>query len=659
MSAAIPLSGSIGPNGPFAILGFSLPIITGNADHVLTVSEYSSTSLKVTSDGTSTAIRSVIAPLAPGMLFLVENLTSEGFAITVKGASGAAVTIPSGATLLVACPDGANYVAPGGGAGASTIVANAAALTALPASGLPNGTQAVVQTYGALFTLGAAGPTLTPSTILAASDGRVWQRGLSLYAPQAQAQTDYYWDSISGSDENTGAVGSPFLNANEVIRRWGTASPELLQSFTLHQLNASTEYAFFSPKMGPGAQALLLGTLVVFAAAFTAGTVTPALYASVTPNDLTIAAMPAGMAPGMIVQNTTRGSYAMAATVSGTTVTLATPYTTASFSPPASGSPGTIADTAWATGNTLVVYNVPSASSVVWRPKCGSASAGRLSLGWMQWTGITAPDAANSEYPHVNDGLFGFAGCAVLSRIHIAALSGRGNGCQFLGCSFSNQTVPFSGLADFFGCSWLIAFPNAGGVANVNLTNCTLAGLSSVNQNMGLAGVYFRGGAVFGANSIIAVVMVGVVTCGANALSLGSGTIFRSPVLPFVGNFFVGGSITFNGVSANGLTPPNAGTFTLNGVTQVDVAPASGHFPANAPIGLALTTVGGTPGVGAPYFSAAQAPDAFHVKSLTVAANDVYTWTAGAAPVALSAANIDLYGSLAAAVSGARFCRDL
>lgn len=319
MSAQIPLTGSVGPTGPFAILGFSLPIITGNADHVLTVAEYSSTSLKVTSDGASLAIRKLVAPLAPGMLFVVENLTSEGLAITVGGASGTAVTVPNGATVLVACPDGANYLAPGGGAGSSMIVANAAAMTALPASGLPNGTQAVVQTFGALFALSAAGPAVDGVTVIAASDARVWQRGPSLIAEAAAAQTAWYVDSQNSSgtasDENSGlASGTALRTKAEIARRMGGWSPTIAAQIVITYLSADaggTDPGLFTPNFEGGS----LTHFAAFPAAAFTGTllaVTAKNIASKQALESTFTTTTGAVAADMILVNATRGSRAVA-----------------------------------------------------------------------------------------------------------------------------------------------------------------------------------------------------------------------------------------------------------------------------------------------------------------------------------------------------------
>ena len=374
MTAQIPLTGSVGPTGPFAILGFSLPVITGNADHVLSVAEYSSTSLKVTSDGASLAIRKVVAPLAPGMLFLVENLTSEGLAITVGGASGTAVTVPSGSTVLVTCPDGANYVAPGGGAGSATIVANAAALTALPASGLPNGTQAVVQTFGALFALSPAGPAVDGVTVIAASDARVWQRGPSLIAEAAAAQTAWFVDpqnsSGTASDENSGLTTLlPLVHKAEVYRRWGYTWSAKLNSISVvvtylsPDVTGSTDPGLFAPELGNGAT--FLQTAALPAATFT-GTLLAVTPKSVAGNQAlaaTFTTTTGALAVRMLLVNATRAnSEAWAVRNAAGTWTLTQPL--------AAWVPGTSAVRAavntWANGDAISGY-VPMtvATSVV------------------------------------------------------------------------------------------------------------------------------------------------------------------------------------------------------------------------------------------------------------------------------------------------------
>jgi len=104
-----------------------------NADYVLTnfngTSDEARNAVLVVG-GTNSAIRQVVAPLV-NKLYVVTNNTSGGYAITVGGVSGAAVTIPNGVTAQVYC-DGTNfYSAQTGSAGNFTVngTLNATGLT--------------------------------------------------------------------------------------------------------------------------------------------------------------------------------------------------------------------------------------------------------------------------------------------------------------------------------------------------------------------------------------------------------------------------------------------------------------------------------------------------------------------------------------------------
>jgi hypothetical protein len=91
--------------------------ITGVQSIVMTDSNYTMTSLNGVSDesrnavlvvtGTNSAARQVIAPLV-NKLYTVVNNTTGGYDITIGGATGTAVTVPNGFTMLVYC-DGANF----------------------------------------------------------------------------------------------------------------------------------------------------------------------------------------------------------------------------------------------------------------------------------------------------------------------------------------------------------------------------------------------------------------------------------------------------------------------------------------------------------------------------------------------------------------------
>jgi len=98
-------------------------IVMSNADYTLTnyngVSDEARNVVLVVT-GTNSAIRQIICPLA-NKLYVITNNTSGGYAITIGGSSGTAVTIPNGVTAQVYC-DGTNtYSAQTGSAGNFTV----------------------------------------------------------------------------------------------------------------------------------------------------------------------------------------------------------------------------------------------------------------------------------------------------------------------------------------------------------------------------------------------------------------------------------------------------------------------------------------------------------------------------------------------------------
>jgi hypothetical protein len=130
-------------------------------------------------------------------------------------------------------------LAPSAGFTLTASVANAAALTALASAALPNGAIAFVGVPGAatpsfcaFFSLEPIG-ALAPdgSTLIAAADGRIWQRVLSGIVAQAALQTAWFVDgsnsTLAASDENSGLTALvPLLHKQEITRRMGP-SPQL------------------------------------------------------------------------------------------------------------------------------------------------------------------------------------------------------------------------------------------------------------------------------------------------------------------------------------------------------------------------------------------------------------------------------------------------
>lgn len=110
----IPITGSIGAVANIPTLGWASVVIPTDADYTLTSNQWATNFLKVTSSVSLTTTRCLIAPLNTGQNFVVENLTTGGMPICVKGVSGTSATITNGNTVIVS-GDGTNYTSPNGG----------------------------------------------------------------------------------------------------------------------------------------------------------------------------------------------------------------------------------------------------------------------------------------------------------------------------------------------------------------------------------------------------------------------------------------------------------------------------------------------------------------------------------------------------------------
>jgi hypothetical protein len=183
--ALIILSGSIGCSGA-PILGNADIAIAGNVDHTLSVAESTNLFLRVTSDGTSTGIRKVIAPAVKGTTYEVQNATSEGFAISVIAASGTGATIATGSSAICFF-DGPNYVLLSGGS--ISLAGDVTGTTAASVVAKVNG--ASVPAAGALTTGNGAyvsGASSLAYSALNLAGGGGWVTGVLPAANQA-AQT--------------------------------------------------------------------------------------------------------------------------------------------------------------------------------------------------------------------------------------------------------------------------------------------------------------------------------------------------------------------------------------------------------------------------------------------------------------------------------------
>lgn len=158
----IPVTGNLGAGGVFPLFNSPAVVFVTDANHTMVYPEMSGSGgfIRVTSSVALTAPRQLIAPPTKGFSFIVQNATTGGQSITVIGASGSGVVIPTGQTVVVAS-DGADYVTATGSPGTcpiGTCILNAGAVTQIQ-------TQAVGTNAGLVGTSWGINPLFNQSDL--------------------------------------------------------------------------------------------------------------------------------------------------------------------------------------------------------------------------------------------------------------------------------------------------------------------------------------------------------------------------------------------------------------------------------------------------------------------------------------------------------------
>ena len=495
--------------------------------------------------------------------------------------------------------------------------------------------------------------------------------GTPAYNQAWYAATAIFWDpagTAGGSDKNSGTViGSPVLTFAEIVRRYGSSSPILNygQNVTITLLSsqpANTDPVSFTPKVSGGTRVTLLGTLAVVVAAFAGGAVTAKVQATGT--RLQIATMPAAAAVNQLVFNSTRGSYAFIDKMVGATATVTQPLAQAFVTVP-----GTFPteDNTWTTGDTLVISQCPAVNLKRWAPSGGDVTAGGAqSGGLVQFCNIVDPSGTGAtQYPHICDaGVNILAACQIgtgLTVTQLASSNGALCGAGVFGCEVAGQFEWYGndGRGIFLGGFAGGAFGGSGRIVGNGLFVTADAYLhGSITIRAGwtdFSNVFADGSISINAGGVLINSNAGILW-GAASLVVGPAcTYFNFTGTTFAATLLLTGTLQL-GLLTTGTTNASVGTFTLNGVTPVNVA---GTFPSNVTISWALKTVGSTPGTASPFFSAATIANQFTVQSPTANCNDIYNWQAQpTALVAITAANLDAFGGLTNPAIGARFCND-
>ena len=500
--------------------------------------------------------------------------------------------------------------------------------------------------------------------------------GQSSYNAGWFARTDVYWDPAGthgGSNANSGGVGFPVLTWAEITRRYGGifAVMNYGQSVRIHQLSAQPAGAdpiFAEFECSGGGQAILDTTAAwtnpganFAAGALGGGFGFAGAVATAGGTPMTIAGVPGYVVAGTILFNPTRTSYTVVKSVGGGTATCGQPQTSATLMSTAT-LPAPAVDNDWVAGNLLTPITATPCNLKRFSAKGGDVSAGGQPSGvWV--IGASFPDTSVSGASEL--AISNIAACTVFVlcsfpvRTQLSSLEGRGNVVYLLGCYHAGAVAVFGILGSMFGCVVTNGVTAVGGLLVQN--NTCISGAVNAASSLAWGGVTVHD------------------AWSDSTWSAGPGAKIEVTSGPFWGSWSVvldpnatmwngsgstwvlaaaltTGTLKFGSLTVG--TPPSVGgTFALNGVTAVNVAPAGGqHFPANAKIAWSLNAVGGTPGVGSPYFSAAQTADQFTVKSPTALANDTYAWQAFDGSVAINPANLDLYNGLYDEASGARFC---
>jgi hypothetical protein len=241
--------------------------------------------------------------------------------------------------------------------------------------------------------------------------------------------------------------------------------------------------------------------------------------------------------------------------------------------------------------------------------------------------------------------------------MHTWAGQGRGNANYVIGSYVVGQTFQYGGQLEVFGGALKGGLNNSTGIflggGNV-VIHTSLTASGGLTETTGAAGIFSD----VTWNIFSSEMLAGAPVWGSYNVVLNPNTAWvNSTGSTFVLKATLTSGTLKLGANTTGFTSPNCGTFTNNGITQVDTTPAGGtHWPAGSTFSWSLNTVGGTACLaGGPYFSAAITADNLFTKAVTVNCNDVYNYCALPASVSITAANLDLYNGLQDINTGARF----
>jgi hypothetical protein len=495
-------------------------------------------------------------------------------------------------------------------------------------------------------------------------------------------------DSNSGTQGTCGAAGSgigPLLHVSQLYARWGTHAPTLLPPSLVTTINVlssqpvgsiSTDpWGNFAP-VAPDGMIALVGALQPVGATCTDGAVT-AISRANPGNDWKVAAGTCTYVAGQLLYNSSvaGGSYAVVDSVLAGTATLTPPFASAGLTT-LSNSPTFVVDGAsWngAGGDTIQVYTRPIIYMDQLAPVTGTTpGVGGGNTGGSAWIQGVEFGAGSTG---ANIGQFTIAASGGLTITNsqtdnVAVLNGSSaapavlSGNQYL----ANDWFP-DDLVVNAGDNSLVLFGGAVGttIGNPVFYGGWLQADTIVHNGGGFFGgttTIYNAHLVSGTASVFPGATVQLEPSGTNGVLWGAGAIRvyeNASVINRTGgtwsnNVLVSAlQLRINAAtSTTGFVPPQSGTITMNGTTQV--TNSTGTFPAGASVAFSLNAAGGTPCLGAPYFSQATIANSFYVKDVTAGCNDVLNWyVPPMGGVSITSANLDTYLAIYDPAGGARF----
>lgn len=203
-------------------------IVMSNADYTLTnlngVSDEARNAVLVVT-GTNSAIRKIVAPLNQPKLYVISNLTTGGYAITIGASTGLYVTIPNGVTAQV-YTDGTNFYSSQTGSAGDFLVNGTFTASGISDTGnlSVGGTLAVTgaSTFTGAVALNGGGTSTTPtvgdnSTKIATTAFVQTATGtLGTMSTQNANNVAITGGTISGTTVNGNTVGSNSVGARTI-----------------------------------------------------------------------------------------------------------------------------------------------------------------------------------------------------------------------------------------------------------------------------------------------------------------------------------------------------------------------------------------------------------------------------------------------------------